>query len=139
MVGATLVTMGAAIVIVGSAAPWLRTGRRRRSSFEVFGLVDRLGFSPSGPVGWAIRLWPLVPLLVILAAALAWVAVSWSLPVALVAVSYAGGVAAVVAAVDDQALLVVEAGPLVTAAGATVILIGAGCNAFVTVRGHAHP
>ena len=54
--------------------PWLRTGERRRSSYEMFGIVDRLGFSPTGPVGMAIRLWPLMPLLL---AALAAVAAWW--------------------------------------------------------------
>ncbi len=137
MVGAVLVTIGAAVVVIGSALPWLRTGRRRRSSFEVFGLADRLGLSPSGPVGWAVRLWPVVPVLVIAAAALAWLAGTWSLPVAAVAVVYAGGVAAVVANVGDQRLVGIEAGPTVTLLGAVLLLLGAVSTAFATLRDHA--
>jgi hypothetical protein len=137
VIGAVLVTVGAAVVVIGSALPWLRTGTRRRSSFEVFGLADRLGLSPSGPVGWAVRLWPVVPLLVIAAAALAWLAGRWSLPVAALAVVYAGGVSAVVANVGDQGFIGIEAGPAVTLLGACVILLGAVSTAFATLRGHA--
>lgn len=138
VIGAVLVTLGAATVILGSAMPWLRTGRRRRTSFEVFGMVDRLGFSPSGTVGWAVRLWPIVPLLVILAAVLAWFDVRWSLPVAVVAVVYAGGVGVAVSGVDDRSFVGIEAGPVVTATGAALILLGAGSKAVATLRGHAH-
>ena len=139
MVGALLVTLGTVTVIVGSAMPWLRTGQRRRTSFEVFGMVDRLGFSPSGAIGWAVRLWPIVPLLVIVAAVLAWCDARLSLPVAVVAVVYAGGVGVVVSRVDDSSFVGIEAGPAVTAAGAALILLGAGLTAFDTFRGHAHP
>jgi uncharacterized membrane protein len=138
VLGSLLVTIGAVVVVIGSAMPWLRTGQRRRSSFEVFGLVDRLGFSPSGPIGWAVRLWPIVPLLVVLAAALAWLAGSWSLPVALVAVLYAGGTGVAVANVDGQNLIGIEDGPLVTALGASLLLLGAVVTAFATLRRRDH-
>jgi len=38
--GASAVTLGVLLVIGGSAMPWLRTGQRRRSSYELFGIVD---------------------------------------------------------------------------------------------------
>lgn len=139
MVGASLVTVGAVTVIIGSALPWLRTGQRRRTSFEVFGLVDRLGFSPSGVVGWAVRLWPIVPLLVIVVAALAWFDGRWSLPVAVVGAGYAGGVGVAVATVDDRSFVDIGLGPTVTAGGAALILLGACLAAFATFRGHADP
>ena len=133
-----MVTLGAFIVVAGSAMPWLRTGRRRRSSFEVFSIVDRLGFSPSGPVGLAIRLWPLVPLLAVLAAVAAWFAPRWSLLPALVAALYAGGVGFAVANVDEPATVGVEGGPSFTAVGALLVLVGAAVATFGTFRGDDH-
>jgi hypothetical protein len=105
--------------------PWLRTGERRRSSYEVFGIVDRLGFSPSGPIGMAIRLWPLVPLLAVLAAVAAWFAPRWSLVPAVVAAVYAGGVGLALATADAPSAVGIEGGPTITAAGAVLVVLGA--------------
>lgn len=137
VVAAVVATLGAAIVIAGGALPWLRTGNRRRSSYDVFALVDRLGFSPSGPVGWAVRLWPVMPLLVTVAAVLAWQWRLWPfLVAAAVAVAYAGGVGIAVATADPPALLRVEPGPTVTACGAAAILLAALLAAFATFARH---
>jgi hypothetical protein len=133
-----VVTLGALLVVGGSAMPWLRTGQRRRSSFELFSIVDRLGFSPSGPVGMAIRLWPLVPLLAILAAVATWFAPRWSLLPAMVAALYAGGVGFAVANVDEPTTVGIEAGPSFTALGAAMVLLGAGLATFGTFRGDDH-
>ena len=123
--GASAVTLGVLMVIGGSAMPWLRTGERRRSSYEVFGIVDRLGFSPSGPIGMAIRLWPLVPLLAVLAAVAAWFAPRWSLVPAVVAAVYAGGVGLALATADAPSAVGIEGGPTITAAGAVLVVLGA--------------
>ena len=66
------VTVGAALTLAGVFAPWLRSGTSSRSSFELFDLVDRLGFTPGGAFEWAVRLWPLVPLVTIGAVVASW-------------------------------------------------------------------
>ena len=71
-VGAITVTVGAAVVLVGTFLTWLRSGATERSSYDVFDLVDRLGFSEGGLVGWALRLWPLLPLVLVLAVVAWW-------------------------------------------------------------------
>lgn len=135
--GAITVALGAAVVILGSSMAWLRTGARRRSSYDVFALVDRLGFAPDGLVGWAVRLWPVVPLLVITAAVLAWQPRQWALLVAAgVAGTYAGGVALAVATADSPSLLQIGAGPTVTAIGAALVVVGAAITCFATFRAH---
>ena len=138
MTGAATVTLGVLVVVAGAAMPWLRTGQRRRSSFEVFTIVERLGFSPSGPVGVAIRLWPVVPLLAVVAAVTAWFAPRWCLLPALVVALYAGGVGVAVANVDEPSIVGIEGGPRCTAAGAALVLLGAGLATFGTFRGDDH-
>jgi hypothetical protein len=80
-----------------------------------------------------------VPLLVIVAAALAWLDGRWAFPVAVLATAYAGGVGIAVASVDDRTFVGIEDGPIVTVLGATAILVGAAVTAFATFRRHAHP
>ena len=63
----TALSTAALITLVGVFAPWLKSGSSRRSSFELFDLVERLGFAPNGPFAWAVRIWPLVPLLLVAA------------------------------------------------------------------------
>ena len=67
-----LFTAAAAAVMFGVFAPWLRSGSSTRSSFEMLDLVDRLGFSPGGLFDWALRGWPLVPLLLVGAVVACW-------------------------------------------------------------------
>ncbi len=67
-----LVTLAAAGTIVGTFLPWLRSGKHDRTSYELLSLLDVLGFASDGPVGWAVRLWPLVPLICVVAAVASW-------------------------------------------------------------------
>ena len=71
---ALAVTSAGAGVIVSVFGPWLRSGARNRSSFELIDLVERLGFAPGGVFSWAVRLWPFVPLLVVTATVATWAA-----------------------------------------------------------------
>jgi hypothetical protein len=66
------VSVGSLVIVVGTFLPWLQSGAVARSSYEIFDLVDRLGFSPDGAVGWSLRLWPVVPLLLVLGVVLQW-------------------------------------------------------------------
>lgn len=73
-IGNGCVTASAGVALIGVFAPWLKSGESRRSSFELFELVDRLGFEPDGVFAWMLRLWPIVPLAVITCVVAAWMA-----------------------------------------------------------------
>ena len=66
---AVLTAIGLALVVVGSFLPWFRSGRRARSSYELFDLVDRLDLLSEGVARVAIAGWLLVPLAAAAAAA----------------------------------------------------------------------
>ena len=123
-------TVAAAVLLVGTFLPWIRTGRRERNSYELLGLVDRLGFAPDGWMERFVRWWPIVALLVVGAVVCAW----WrqavvSTVLALAAVAYAGGVAWVLADRRGPAL----AGITVTLVGCA-LLLGAACWQAATIR-----
>jgi hypothetical protein len=139
--GAITVSTGAAITLAGTFLTWVRSGARTRSSYDVFDLVDRLGFSSGGIVGWALRLWPLVPLLLV-ACVVAWwwpASATWLTVVrvaAAIAVAlYAGCTAIAVANAPEVGLLTIGRGPIVTAAGAAVMLAGAVVEVVSATRG----
>ena len=128
--GAITVTVGAAVLLVGTFLTWVRSGATERSSYDVFDLVDRLGFSEGGLVGWGLRLWPLVPLLLVATVITSWSPFSssgWAaarVVLPLVASLYAGGVALAVTNAPDVALFSVGPGPIVTIIGSLVMLVG---------------
>jgi hypothetical protein len=125
LIGRVVATGGAVAVVVGTFLPWLRSGTRRRTSYEIFSLVERLGFSRSDVVGWGLRLWPLLPLLVACAATLTWFPRAWVTGVVtLVAAAYAGLVSAAVRSASPSGIISVEYGPTVTLAGAVVLAAG---------------
>lgn len=85
------------VLLVGSFLPWVRTGDRRRNSYALMGLIDRLEFAPGGLAARAVGWWPIVPTLCVLTLIAAW----WPRPrtaavVGLIAALYAGGVAVAV-------------------------------------------
>jgi hypothetical protein len=144
--GAITVSAGAAVLLVGTFLTWLRSGAIDRSSYDLFDLVDRLGFSEGGIVGWALRLWPLVPLLLVVTVITWWAPFANSAVsalrtgLALLASLYAGGVALAVVNAPDVALFSVGPGPFVTLIGAVVMLAGIGVTALnATRRGPATP
>lgn len=121
--------VGAALAIVGSFLPWLQSGAVDRTSYEIFDLIERLGFSPDGPIGWAVRLWPLVPLLFVLSVIVQWsmsihpvmVAARRALP--LLAATYAGGVAFAIRLAPDAGLFRFRYGSWFTLIGALVVVV----------------
>jgi hypothetical protein len=120
-----LATAGALLAIVGTFLPWLRSGTRRRNSYEIFSLVDRLGISQSSLVGWGVRLWPVVPFLLVLTISLLWFAPRLpAVAVAAVTVLYAGGVSLVVNRAQSSSLVAVESGPVVTLCGLAALTVG---------------
>ena len=121
---------GALVAVVASFLPWIRSGAVWRSSYDLLGLIHRLGFAPDGPIRLAVRLWPVMPLLVTVAVVAAW----WSehtAPRVVAAVSgcvgglYAAalGIAVAVAA-PDSAELAVSVAPVATAVGGVVTVLG---------------
>ena len=121
-----LVSVGAAGVVLGAVSPWVRSGAAQRSSFEMAALVDRLGVAPDGPIGLAVRLWALVPLFVVTAAACVW----WGKPVpgavlAAIGGLYASAVSVAVWRARDVGTVHVLDGPARTLAGAAVLIVGA--------------
>lgn len=127
MRSAAVVTLGGVLMMVGTFLPWLRSGTRDRASYTIFDLVERLGFAPGGVVAWSLRLWPLVPLLLVAVVTTAWAVATgharWAAALALstLTVVWVGGTAVAVLAAPDIALFRVGVGPTVTLAGAVVI------------------
>jgi hypothetical protein len=134
--GAITVTAGAALLLVGTFLTWLRSGATERSSYDVLDLVDRLGFSKGGVVGLALRVWPLIPLLLVVgvivwwwpSSGTAWTAARVGVP--LLASLYAGAVAVAVINAPDVALFSIGRGPTVTIIGGCVMMVGLGIGAF---------
>jgi hypothetical protein len=135
--GVTVVTAGAVVVLVGTFLTWVRSGSAERSSYDVFDLVDRLGFSSDGVVGIALRAWPLVPLLLALAVVVHWWSVEHPLSRAarialtMVAAIYPGAVAVAVANAPSISLFEVGPGPTVTVIGAAAMLLGQALDTFL--------
>lgn len=122
-----IASAGALVVLIGSFLPWLTSGTTSRSSYDLLGIVDRIGFSPDGVLGWAIRLWPLLPLLLVVTVVshhvhldATWLPKLRSTTTA-VAALYAGSIAIAVRLAPDVALFTPRVGPWVTLAGAALL------------------
>ena len=131
LIGRIVATAGATVAAIGTFLPWLRSGTRERSSYEIFSLVERLGYSRSDLVGWGLRLWPIVPLLLVASVVLLWYPRKWLTgAVTVIAAVYAGAVAAAVRSASPVSIISVEYGATVAFVGA--ILLGAGY--LITLR-----
>jgi hypothetical protein len=118
------VTIGAAATIVGSLRPWVASGSVDRSSYEIIDLIDRLGFAEEGPLEVALRVWPLMPLVLVVGAAAMW----WRRHVVGSALSVVGGLYALAVAVTVElapstGLVRIRSGPMITIVGAAVLLV----------------
>lgn len=136
MAAAITLSAGAAVLAAGCLLPWLRSGARDRSSFEVFALVDRLGVLPSGVLGLGLRLWPLVPVLLLASTYVTWWRGGWwpVIPAATTAV-YATWVAVAMLRLDTPSIVSVQSvGPVVAVAGAALLVVGAVIGAIAPER-----
>lgn len=125
LIGRVVATCGALVTTAGTFLPWIRSGERRRGSYQVFSLIERLGYSSSSGVGWTLRLWPLLPLLVVSTIALLWFhRSSAATAVGVIAAAYASTVSLAVRTASPSALTDIEYGPLVCLAGAIALLAG---------------
>jgi hypothetical protein len=119
------ITVGGVVSIFGMFGPWVHTGAASRSSFELADLVARLGYARGGPVGLALRMWPMAPLSVVVAVVVTWwiggrVAGAIAVAVGLVT----GLVGAAVWSAPDSVLQGSRWGCLVTALGAASMVVG---------------
>ena len=136
----SIITGGASLTLLGTFLPWVRSGATNRSSYEIFELVERLGFSSGGVVAWTLRLWPLVPLVLVLGAISGWLrpAAPWArralAVVPVLAALVVGGIAFAVSLAPDIGLFGVGSGPTVSAVGAAVMLAGVAFSATGRAR-----
>ncbi len=125
-VGPIVMTVGASVALVGTFFGWVRSGTVTRSSYEMLGLIERLGFAPDGLAELVIRAWPIVPLLLTSAVVAVW----WGRRIVAAVLGFVGGLyagalgAVVTSAVPDSRQVGVSAAPLVTALGAGVLVLG---------------
>jgi hypothetical protein len=135
-----LVSAGAFVLVLGTFLPWVASGSAERNSYDLVGIVGRLGFSTSGPFDLAVRLWALVPMCAAVAVAAVWW--GWRLVGAVagaVAAAYAGAVAASVLLAPQVGLVRVLVGVPVTLAGVVVLLGGSLAAAWSTRRRAVSP
>jgi hypothetical protein len=135
-IGAIVLTIGAVTSLVGTFLSWVSSGTTDRSSYEIFGLVDRLGFEPNGVVGWMLRLWPFVPLALVVAVIAHWAhhpSLRWPRHgVTAAAVLYPGITSIAITQAPEIGLFRVGPGPWVTTVGAVVMLFGLATPALLS-------
>ena len=125
-----VVTAGAGTALIGTFLPWLRSGSRDRSSYAIFDLVERLGFAPDGPVAWSLRLWPLVPLVLVAMTVTGWAVVTrhlgWRVAAVVSGVGavWVGATSVALALAPDVGLFRIGVGPAVALIGVVVAGVG---------------
>ncbi|HEY7625570.1 MAG TPA: hypothetical protein VH761_00825 [Ilumatobacteraceae bacterium] len=125
LIGRVVATSAALVLLVGTFLPWITSGRRRRSSYQIFSLIERIGYPSSSAVGWALRLWPLLPLLTVAAITILWFhRPAMAAGVGGLAAAYATIVAVAVLTSSPSPLIDIEYGPIVTLVGAADFAVG---------------
>lgn len=132
-VRATICLIGASgllFVVLGSFLPWVVSGTVRRSSYQIIGVVGRLGIGEGGALAFLIGAWPFIGVLCmtpVVAAAIRWWRTAGVLAalIGLVSGLLSFGLLIFVASRGGAILRIDPVGPSVMAAGA-VLLICAG-------------
>lgn len=131
-------TVAVAVVLLGVFGPWLLSGASTRSSFEMLDIVERLGFTPSGPVRFVLALWPLVPLIVVSACVINWSGRRrLAAGLGVLGSVYVGAVSMVLLVAPETSLVRTGWGVIASAAGA--VLLGAVSFARWFVRHSPQP
>lgn len=133
-----LVTVGALVAVVGSFRPWLASGTAERSSYDLLGVVDRLGWSGAGSPWWLVVSWPAMPLVLAVATAATW----WRRRVPMfaagtVGVAYIAAVAGAVLVAPGDGFVRVLPGPAITLAGGLLVAVGLMVEAVSSARRRA--
>jgi hypothetical protein len=136
MIGAT----GLILVVVGSFLPWVDSGTVRRSSYQIAGVVGRLGIGAGGALAFLIAAWPFIGFLCtapVLAAAVRWWRTAGAIAVAIGLVSglLSFSLLIFVAGRGGSILRVDPIGPSVMAAGAVLLL----CSGLALLFGAGSP
>lgn len=128
-----MLTVSAATVLFGVFAPWLRSGSSRRSSFDLLDLAERLGFADDGVFALAVRLWPLVPLVVVGSVVAFWSRRdAFAAGLALLGSCYVAAVAAAVWLTPDATLVHAEWGVTASFVGAMLLFAAGATELLVT-------
>jgi hypothetical protein len=117
--------LGLAVLVVGTFLPWLHSGLATRNSYATDGAMRRL-LRVGGAANTALRAWPFLSLLCAVAAALLLLGhLRTALAAAVVAALVGGGVAVWALTTSSGALVrPAPVGPIVTAVGAALTLVG---------------
>jgi len=123
---------GLLLVVLGSFLPWVISGNVRRSSYQIIGVVGRLGIGDGGALAVLIGAWPFIGVLCVvpaLAAAIRWWRTSAVLAILIGLISgvLSFGLLIFVAGRGGAILRLAPIGPSVMAAGAVILVcVGAG-------------
>ena len=127
--GAGVATAGAAVLVIGTFLPWLRSGSVLRDSYQSAGALHDLVSGLNATAGDVLGVWPVVILCCAVCVAGYAVGLRRSAAVLGAIVSLIVGTAAGVVAVQpgatDSVVGPVSTGPVVTLVGATIMLAGA--------------
>ena len=124
--GPSVMTIGAVLLIIGSFAPWLTSLGVSKNSWDLRDFTLGLGYGDNGAFEYAVVLWVVVPLAVVVAAGTAWRGrLLTSAIVGGVGALYAGVVALAVLKAPDIRLFEVNWG-VGTTFGAAVVVLAAG-------------
>ncbi len=113
---------GLVTVVLASFGPWLRSGQRTRTSYELFEVADRLDLFGDGPLRWAPRIWVCVPVLAAISLALF---VGGIPKAAAAAAAVVGGFSLIVGWALQDAPLTAEWGSRIGVAGGLAAVTGA--------------
>jgi len=114
--------VGGAVALLGTFLPWLRTGDRARSSYDLSEVARRLNVATGGVERAVVTVWPAVPFAVLSAVVLLVMRVS---PLARIYAVVVGAYVLSVAVVLWKSPLETTYGLPVTVVGAGLLLIGA--------------
>jgi hypothetical protein len=122
---------GLVTVVIASFGPWLRSGQRSRTSYELFEVVGRLGLLGEGALRLVPRLWVCVPVLAGVSLALFVGGIPKLAAAAAVAV---GGFSLIVGWALQDAPLTAEWGSRVGVAGGLAAVTGAVAVTLIAQR-----
>ena len=129
-------TLGAILAIMGVFGAWLSVGPTTWSSSDLRGLVVDLGFSVNGAFEVAVRLWVLIPVLMVLSVVAGWLRRTLTSSIlGLLGGLYAGVVALVVTQAPSIKLFSIEWGVYATLVGSVVVLVTSIWGFFPRGRG----
>ncbi|MET0966815.1 MAG: hypothetical protein ABWZ02_10480 [Nakamurella sp.] len=121
---------GLALVVLGSFLPWVISGNVRRSSYQILGVVGRLGIGDGGALAVLLGAWPFIGVLCVvpvLAAAIRFWRTSGVLAmlIGLLSGLLSFGLLIFVAGRGGSILRIDPVGPSVMAAGAVLLICAA--------------